>query len=149
MTVLHSNLDTPYETSLRVLLLLAALGEPASVYQIAGIDMVAVNAKAYGLDDCNLNGDHRFAKTEFDARWNLAEQAIKQLTLKGLTQLVLRPNGFFYALTARGQKVANRLLGAYAAAYFASCLEVLEQANGQNLEAWLSTMIDDKARRNA
>ncbi len=55
--MLHSNLDTPYETSLRALLLLAALREPASVYQIAGIDMVAVNAKAYGLDDRNLNGE--------------------------------------------------------------------------------------------
>lgn len=147
MTMLHSNLDTPYETSLRALLLLAALREPASVYQIAGIDMVAVNAKAYGLDDRNLNGDHRFAKTEFDARWNLTEEAIKQLTLKGLTQLVLRPNGYFYSLTNSGQQVANRLPGSYAADYFASCREILEQAGEKNLEAWLSAMIDDKARR--
>lgn len=111
-------LGTPFEISLRILLLLEESdGQGFTAGMIAALDFVSVYARDFDLSDANLhgNGDYRFG--EFAARRELVKEGTKQLVLDGTVLVRNTKRGFEYVLSRSGQEFAANLESAYADAY--------------------------------
>lgn len=108
----ESVLDTPYETGLRLLLLLRAVDSAVTCDYLAALDTLVVNAKTLDVGERDLNGTHRLASGEIYRRVALADRALKDLTLRGL--VLYRPEGNgAYALTRDGRRIANAMTTPY------------------------------------
>lgn len=75
--------NTPFETSLRVLLLLETEARTDfSINMIACVDFAALYGKSFDISEMNLHGDNLFKFSEFATR--------KELTRDGMAFLVRR-----------------------------------------------------------
>lgn len=75
--------NTPFETALRVLLLLESEARTDfSINMIAAVDFAALYGRSFAFSEMNLHGDNLFKFSEFATR--------KELTRDGMTLLVRR-----------------------------------------------------------
>ena len=119
-------LDTPYETGLRMLLLLHVVNHSATCDYLAALDTLVVNAKTLGVGDVNLNGTHRFAAGEIGRRVVLIGIALRDLSLRGLVGYDLTKSGV-YVLTDDGHNVANAMSTTYAKRFSWMAQKVVSQ----------------------
>lgn len=139
----ESVLDTPYETELRMLLLLCAIDSTATGGYLAALDTLIVNAKTLGVGEHDLNGTHRLAAGEIVRRNTLANLALKDLTLRGLVSY--RPEqGGTYMLTRDGRHAANAMTTAYSK-QFSTMTERILKRFGNASEKMLLDYIDEQS----
>ena len=102
--MMHSALDTTFEMSLRVLLLLSVTPKAYSADMLALADTLTIYSGHFGITDRNLHGESRYVLDEYDARRELAKEAVKFLTLRGLVTALYDTQGFRYEINADGEE---------------------------------------------
>lgn len=110
--------NTPFETALRVLLLLEVGTRPDySMNTIAAVDFAALYGRSFGFSDKNLHGDNLFKYSEFATRKELTKEAITILVRRGLVEVVPTRSGFMFRITESGRTFSRRLDTRYAQDY--------------------------------
>lgn len=107
--------NTAQETAVRIVLCLSALPRPATLDEIAAVDLVATYMKAFGYGEVNLHGDNPFAMAEFGARRRRVWKGLALLVVRGLA--VPRSDGDAYTATEAGNRYAYGLHGDYVSSY--------------------------------
>ena len=111
-------IGSPYEMSLRILLMLDELTNfELDEQRICAIDFIAVYAADFKLLDENLHGYGNYRYSEYPARKNLAKDALKILVLDGTVSFYPNQNGFTYKISESGRKVCRGLTYSYADEY--------------------------------
>lgn len=110
--------NTPFETALRVLLLLeTGARTDFSINMIAALDFAALYGRSFGFSETNLHGDNLFKFSEFATRKELTNDGITFLVQHGFVDVSPTKNGFVYSLSRNGQEFASRLDTRYAKEY--------------------------------
>ena len=110
--------NTPFETALRVLLLLeTGARTDFSINMIAALDFAALYGRSFGFSEENLHGDNLFKFSEFATRKELTNAGITFLVQRGFVDITPTKNGFVYRVSPSGQKFASRLNTKYAKEY--------------------------------
>ena len=100
--------NTSFEVSLRILLILSAV-KPRSITidRIAAYDLMAVYGRDFGIAEQNLHGENQFSFSEFSAKREQLNGALKSLLL----------DDFAAGLNERGREFVKSMQSEYAAAY--------------------------------
>ena len=85
------------------------------------IDFIAVYAADFGLLDENLHGYSNYRFSEFPARKQPIQVALRDMILDEYVHLTSNSKGYEYAITAAGKNVCNQLHNSYSEEY---CLAV-------------------------
>ena len=110
--------NTPFETALRVLLLLnTEAREDFSINMIAAIDFASLYGKSFEFSRENLHGDNLFKFSEFATRKELATDGITLLVRRGLVEAKTTKQGFLYSISQKGKELAGKLDTKYAQDY--------------------------------
>jgi hypothetical protein len=110
--------NTPFEASLRILLLLESANKQVfSVDMMTGIDFIAIYGKDFDLPLQNLHGDNQYKFSEWTARRDLIQKAIKHLALDQLIDVNFTKQGFTYSANDSGLKFSKCLSCDYANEY--------------------------------
>ncbi len=109
--------NTPFETALRVALLLSVAPEDLDATSIQAIDFLATYGKAFSLSSHNANGDNRFMHCELAARKGLIDKGLRMLVKKGYVLPFASKEGFLYRLSSEGQAFACSINTKYAEEY--------------------------------
>ena len=118
----RSTIGSTFEISLRILLMLDCLSPiHLDEQQIDMIDFIAVYAADFGLLDENLHGYSNYRFSEFPARKQPIQAALRNLILDRSIQLTFTSNGYEYSITATGKNVSKQLYSSYSEEY---CLAV-------------------------
>lgn len=111
-----SVLGTTFETALRIVLMLEAASVPLNSRRIQAYDYIAVYGADFDLLDENLHGSGAFRFSEYAARKELIDAAIKELALKGLLE-IKKTACFEYRLSKIGYDFAASFTSDYANDY--------------------------------
>lgn len=109
--------NTPFEISVRVLLLLSTYQQPISFERILVTDFITTYGRDFKISDYNLNGDNVYRFSEFISRRELIKQALKKLVLQQLILPSPSELGFVYALSEDGQQLIPQFVSVYAEKY--------------------------------
>ena len=137
----ESTIGSTFEISLRILLMLDCLSPiHLDEQQIGMIDFIAVYAADFGLLDENLHGysNHRFS--EFPARKQTIQAALRNLILDGYVHLTSTSNGYEYSITAAGKKVCKQLHSSYSEEYCLAVKTVVSTFNPADTTAMLNAI---------
>ena len=106
-TMNESTIGSTFEISLRILLMLDCLSPlQLDAQQIGMIDFISVYAADFGLLDENLHGYSNYRFSEFPARKQPIEAALRYLILDGYVHLTSTSNGYEYSITTAGKNVS-------------------------------------------
>lgn len=142
----HSTLDSTLETQLRAVIFLFLLDRPVDADYLGALDTLTINAQSFRIGPANLNGPHRLAASELQARTALMDKALKLLTLHGLSTYDTTANNTGFRITSEGEALANKLRTAYANQLFAAALDTLEHIGDANTTE-LTSLITSTAHR--
>lgn len=138
--------NSKYEIRPRIMLLaMCASGRFFSVEQFLIYDFMAVYAHEFIDGGVNLHGENGFKYSEFSARKQAIEEAVKALVRNGLLQVELN-DGFKYSVTDDGEKLFSMMESSYACEYTEQIKSVLE-AYSKYSEQELQKLIRRKALR--
>lgn len=123
-----SALDTSFEAELRALIFLFLLDEPTDVDSLACLGTLTANAHTFGLGETNVNGTHRLASGELNARTHLKIQALQRMTIQGPVHFTRLGGLERFRISDKGTTLVNRLSAQYATDFFNAALETIELA---------------------
>ena len=108
--------NSPFEMSLRILIMLDEFGDKCTEDKILTFDFMACYSTEFEVKDVNLHGNNALKFAELVSRRQLVSEAIKDLVLKGL---VLAEAGeiFLYSVTDSGKNCIHKLESPYALEY--------------------------------
>ena len=110
--------NTPFETALRVLLLLESEARTDfSINMIAAVDFAALYGRSFAFSGMNLHGDNLFKFSEFATRKELTRDGMTLLVRRGFVDVNPTKNGFIYCISARGKEFSRQLDTRYAKEY--------------------------------
>lgn len=87
--------NTPFELSLRVLLILSCDSTGKTADMMAAIDFITVYGQSFNISHTSLHGNNDYRFSEFTSRLGLVRQAIKSLALDGLLRYPKTRASFF------------------------------------------------------
>ncbi len=120
-------IGSPFELSLRILLMLNELSEfSLERQQIEAIDFIAVYAADFGLLDENLHGYGNYRFSEFTARKLIIEPALRDLVLDGYIRIKPFSDGYRYSITEKGKGACLQMNSGYADEYMIAIHAVAE-----------------------
>ncbi|MEJ8778072.1 ABC-three component system middle component 2 [Pseudogracilibacillus sp. ICA-222130] len=128
--------NTPFETSLRILIILESEQSIFSTDKLAAIDFISTYGSEFNLSKQNLHGENTFKFAEFSYRREMVHDAIKELVLKDLISIELTNNGFYYYINNTGISFITKLNSSYANQYRSTlkkCTDYIKQKNEQEL----------------
>ena len=76
--------NSPFEMSLRILIMLDEFGDKCTEDKILAFDFMACYSTEFEVKDVNLHGNNALKFAELVSRRQLVSEAIKDLVLKGL-----------------------------------------------------------------
>jgi len=106
--------NTPFEVSLRILIILNAIKIRASLDKITALDFVSIYGKDFGVSDYNLHGDNNYRFSEYTVKRELVSQAIKELVLRDYIKPHCNKSGFNYNISKKGAVFCESLNDEYA-----------------------------------
>ncbi|HPD88456.1 MAG TPA: hypothetical protein PLU75_03115 [Oscillospiraceae bacterium] len=107
-----------FELSLRALLVMKNAQRPLTEEEVVIADFIAVYGTDFGIADVNLHGDNSYKYCELATRRKKMDDALKDLTLRGLIDLVLsEKTGMVYIINSVGYSLCERLESTYAKEY--------------------------------
>lgn len=109
--------NTPFEVSMRILILLNTFESGLDEEQILYIDFFTIYEKNYGFGEINMNGDSKFMINELTAQRKLINSSIKNLVIDGLVNVKNTKNGFVYLINETGSKHCINMRSDYAMRY--------------------------------
>lgn len=118
-------LGTPFETSLRILILLNITNaKKMTENMVCALDFITIFALDFGLSDTNLHGYGRYRFGEYGSRKVVIKQAIRNLVLDGLIDVKSEKNGFVYSVSNLGKEYIHGFESFYADDYRITAIEV-------------------------
>lgn len=115
---MNSIFNTPFEISLRILLMLEVASEQwKTADMIAAADFITVYGRDFGISTTNLHGENEYKFSEFSLRRELVNKAVKLLVNNGLINVTTTDNGFSYSINQEGLTYCSRLTDDYATKY--------------------------------
>lgn len=135
-------LNTPFETSLRALLLLKESATPLTLDRILAYDFISIYAKEFRICGISINGNNGFAFSEYALKRKLMGTALKKLVLSRLVTVSERSAGFLYQISATGTSVVDKLKSDYAKDYRSLCkctMEVYGECSDTELQEIISS----------
>lgn len=139
--MMHTAFDTSFEAELRGLIFLFLLDTTADADYLAALDTLTVNAQTFGLGEKNLNGTHRLASGELQTRTHLMNEALRRMTLQGLVHFTNEEGSAMFRISEAGTKLVNRLHSEYAAEFFNTALDIIEQIGDKDTNALTSIIV--------
>lgn len=136
-----SVLDTSFEAELRALIFLFLLDEPTDVDYLACLDTLTVNAHTFGLGETNVNGTHRLASGELNARTYLMTQALQRMTIQGLVHYTHDNGHGRFDISDEGTSLVNQFSTPYATDFFNAALETIERVGDKDTNALTSIIL--------
>ena len=119
--------NTPFEVSLRMLLVLAFDKSSAkNVDMITTLDFMAAYGRSFGITQYNLHGDNAFNFSEFASRRELTQRALRHLVLNRLVDVHQQDDGFYYTISENGLTLSTKFDSNYAEEYRATMELVLK-----------------------
>lgn len=109
--------NTPFEVSLRVLIILNIVQMRLSVDRITALDFIAIYGKDFGVSEYNLHGDNDYRFSEYALKRTIISQAIKNLVLSGYIKPHCNKSGFKYSISRDGVSFCEALSDEYAENY--------------------------------
>lgn len=109
--------NTPFENSLRIVVLLDVLQCSASLDRLYAMDFIITYGKTFGISESNLNGDNQYKFSEFASRRELIRLALRELVLNGYAKAVNDKKGIFYQITGDGENYCRSFTNDYATEY--------------------------------
>lgn len=106
--------NTPFEVSLRILIILNTVKNRVSVERITALDFISTYGKDFGVSEYNLHGDNSFRFSEYTLKRKIISESIKELVLKGYINPHCNKNGFNYSISKNGTDFCNALNDNYA-----------------------------------
>jgi len=123
---MNNLLNTPFEISLRSLIMLgAADAQWKTADMIVAADFITVYSRDFGISDVNLHGDNDYKFSEFALRRELMKKAVKLLVVNGLINVSSTDNGFFYSINQKGMAYCTKFTNDYAITYRRLAKQVL------------------------
>lgn len=138
--------NTTFENSLRLLIILNSVNKALDSDFLATIDFMSIYNKTLNIGEKDLNGQNSFAFCEYTTRRKIIKQAIKELVLKNLIDVIQMAKGFCYKINNNGRDVVNSFNTNYAKEYSKSIVYTLKFAKGKNVKSLLS-FINEKANQ--
>jgi hypothetical protein len=123
--------NTPFEVSLRVLLLLSADGRQRTADMIAAMDFITVYGRNFGIAETNLHGDNTYKFGEFANRRAVVKKALKLLVLDGKVDVYEKAGGFHFAINDEGEAIRYALESEYAEEYMQAAAKTVEFVQGK------------------
>ena len=131
--------NTPFEVSLRILLLLYAVRPLAmTIDRISAYDLMSVYGRDFGVTERNLHGENKFSFSEFSAKREQCNDALKSLLLDGFAAVKKSQRGFLFALNDRGVKFAEAMQSEYAGEYMETAKKTHQMFRETSDESLLS-----------
>jgi hypothetical protein len=127
--------NSPFENSLRVLLLLDKFENAQNLDMIYATDFMVSYGATFGAGQSDLNGDNPYKFSEFASRRNIVREALRQLVLDGLVIPIQSDTSIVYTLSEAGVTYSRSLDSEYACEY--------RKVSGQIIER-----ISDNSERN-
>ena len=109
--------NTPFEVSLRILIVLNVAQARLSVDRISALDFISIYGKDFGVSDYNLHGDNDYRFSEYASKREIISQAIKNLVLIGYISPHCNKSGFNYSISKNGVLFCESLNDEYAENY--------------------------------
>ncbi len=135
--------NSPFETSLRILLLLSVNDNKYySLEKILCIDFITCYSEDYGFNHHNLHGINHYKLSEISNRRKLIQTSIKDLVVKGLITPIIN-NGYIFAISKQGENYINSLTSTYSREYKEIALDVINKYGKEDDENVL-TLIRSK-----
>ena len=106
--------NTPFEVSLRILIILNTLKNRVSSERITALDFISTYGKDFGVSEYNLHGDNSFRFSEYTLKRNIISKSLKELVLKGYVNPHCNKSGFNYSISKSGTDFCNALNDNYA-----------------------------------
>lgn len=106
--------NTPFEVSLRVLIIFNIAKYKLSIDRIAALDFISIYGKDFGVSNYNLHGDNNYRFSEYASKRAIVSKALKELVLKEYIKPSYNKGGFTYSITKRGIDFCNKLSDEYA-----------------------------------
>lgn len=99
--------NTPFEVSLRILIVLNVSYARLSVDRISALDFITIYGKDFGVSEYNLHGDNDYRFSEYASKREIISQAVKNLVLVGYILPHCNKSGFTYSISKSGISFAN------------------------------------------
>lgn len=146
---MDSVLNTPYEASLRVLLMLSVDDVPRTSEMIAIMDFIATYGKQFGISDLNLLGDNRYKFGEYTMRRAMVEKAVNILIAGGMLDIYSKNSRFKFKINDEGLDYCGICTSRspFAKEYTRTANEIVSVIRGRTEEE-LSRYIHTCGRRN-
>lgn len=131
--------NTPFETSLRVLLLLETEARTDfSINMIAGVDFASLYGKSFNISEMNLHGDNLFKFSEFATRKELTRDGMDLLVRRGFVDVRPTKNGFIYQISHKGKEFSRQLDTKYSKDYRRQVTLALKHFSGDSEQSILN-----------
>lgn len=138
--------NSPFEMSLRIMLLLAAAPkEKFSVDRIIGLDFISCYTADFNVPYANLHGNNGYRYGEIVGQRLLVQEAVKILVTQGLIDVMV-DRGYLFSISKAGQKYAGSLETDYAQEYGTIAKAVVSKYK-DNSDAGILAMIQNLAVR--
>lgn len=111
--------NTPFEVSLRILIVLNVTDARLSVDRISALDFITIYGKDFGVSEYNLHGDNDYRFSEYASKREIISQALKNLVLMGYILPHCNKSGFTYSISKSGISLCQSLNNEYAEKYSA------------------------------
>lgn len=105
--------NTPFEMSLRILMVLNISQDKLSIDRITALDFISVYGKDFGVSEYNLHGNNSYRFCEYAVKRQIVSQAIKELVLRNYIKLHCNKNGFGYSISSMGISFCESLNNEY------------------------------------
>ncbi len=136
--------NSSFEIQSRVLMIASFMHDEAlSEDQLIIFDFIAVYAHEFFPECENIHGENGFMYSEFSARKQLFDIAIRELVKKGFLSVVVK-NGFLFRVSPEGNDVISRMECQYSREY-RSLLKIVFDRYMNYTEKQLRQMIYAKA----
>lgn len=138
--------NTTFENSLRLLIILNCANKALDSDLLSILDFMSIYNKTLSIGEKDLNGKNSFAFCEYTSRRKIIKNAIIELVLKELIEVIQMAKGFCYKINKQGKKIVNSFNTSYAKEYAESIECTLNFSKGKNIKTLLA-YINEKANK--
>lgn len=131
--------NSPFEMSIRVLLLLSEIDDYMSADKIMALDFIICYSNDYGLLFSNLHGINQYKLSEIANRRKLVYESIKILVTKGMIKVKIE-KGYLFSITTTGKEFIDSLESSYSKEYRKISATVIDKYGSESEDSILNVI---------
>ena len=117
--------NSPFEISLRMLMLLRVFSVPVSGERLYLMDFLCTNGKRFHFTDTDLFGSHSLQAGALPALKKECRQSMALLTAQSLAEVQISLQGILYTLTEKGNSTSQKISGHWASQYTTNAAQII------------------------